>query len=70
MIARLAGVVIDARLVARRSEPRDRDAAARWVTANLAAALGVPQPRALPWTWRLALRALGVHHEAVGRLAA
>lgn len=67
MIARLAGVALDARMVARRSEPRDRDSAARWVTANLAAVLGVPTPRTLPWTWRLALRALGVRHDAIAR---
>lgn len=69
MIARLAGVALDARMVARRAERRERDAAARWVTANLAAALCVPVPTTLPWTWRVALRMLGVH-EAPRRLAA
>ena len=69
MIARLAGVALDARMVARRSEPRDRDSAARWVAANLGAVLGVPVPATLPWTWRLALRMFGVPHEAARRLA-
>jgi hypothetical protein len=70
VIARLAGVAIDARTVARRSEPRDRESAARWIIANIAAAMRVPVPAHLPWSWRVALRALGVDHETTRRLAA
>lgn len=69
-IIRLAGVAIDARMIARRAETRDRETAARWIVANIAAVLEVPVPLMLPWSWRFALRALGVHHEAAHRLAA
>ena len=40
MIARLAGVALDARVLLRR-DPRDRAAAARWIANNLLAARGV-----------------------------
>ena len=59
MIGRLLEIAIDARLVARRAEARERDAAARWVAANLAAVFGVPVRIEVPWAWRFALRALG-----------
>lgn len=40
MIARLAGLALDARAAARSTEPRDRATAARWIAANLLAVRG------------------------------
>jgi hypothetical protein len=41
MIARLAGVAVDARVMTRSPEPRERAEAARWIAANMLAACGV-----------------------------
>jgi len=41
VIGRLAGVALDARMATRRSDPRERADAARWIARNALAARGV-----------------------------
>lgn len=47
MIARVAGVLVDARAAARTRNAAERAVAARWITANYLAARGIRTPRTL-----------------------
>ena len=48
--ARVAGVALDARALAKTDDPRERAAAARWIAANLLAARGIRPPWAIEAT--------------------